>query len=89
MVRLVLVILGGAMAGLLLALGLSVVVLAVSVHGYWPAGSGPVEPSEKATALAKSISEAMNCSAAAAIILIPAGVALVWRWERRRDPRQP
>ncbi len=86
--RTIFAILGGAALGLILAIGLGCVLgVGLVVVGARTVPGPTVEPSQKATILAQSISEAMNCSAAAAIVLIPLGAIVVWRRTRRRDGR--
>ena len=84
MVRRVLAMLGGALVGLVLAVGLGIVVAIIGFSGSGPAVGGHGEPREKAAALGRAISEAMNCSAAAAMILVPGGAFVIWRRQPRR-----
>ncbi len=87
MARTVLAILGCAAVGLVVAIGLGVVLVAVGVRD--ARRSGSVDPSEKAVVLGRSIAEAMNWSAAAGIVLVPVGAVVGWRrGRRRRDWRE-
>jgi hypothetical protein len=72
-----------ALVGWIALLGLaqtvSVVLLVRSVEG------PSADPSQKARVLAVAISEAMNCGAAAVLILLGVGGGfVVWRWIRNR-----
>jgi hypothetical protein len=54
------------------------------MHAFGAVDGEHVDPSQKARMLAEGISEAMNCTAFAAIILIPAVIVLALLMRRRK-----